>query len=418
MNCFKTLSKNRNDVEKYLKCYFNYEFPKDQLLDADKIFEILKDHIPSFSFSKFLENFMFKKFSEQFDTFDDHETQTDNMVNFCINAFRENGITNKKNIFSRDQKVITSELLRKQVRNWFCGVTPSRESIYLLAFALKMDCNELSDFLTNGIHEKKVNFKNSAEVAAFACINKKKSYDYAEEILKLAEEKAPAEKTIKRMIYTSEYEDLYQKIDTEENLVSFIAELITENNDPKTSKCVKACYDELIEKIYKNAAADKMISIANETGIEVSYSDKLSFGTVERYIYYYIPVKSDHGYYRTDTYAPYSNGNIKGKQNNYFKDSKWFFSTLLRRSDLKKMFEDQKAISRDTILTLSFFVVCEEDPNYDTYEYIMEINDYLYSCRFEQINFSYPYDLFIFMCLQTDDPLSCFRKIWRNSWIK
>lgn len=418
MDQFKTVSKNRSDVHKYLKNYFNYDFPKDLQLTADDIFSILKDHMQSFSFSKYLKNFIADKFPEKFNMYDDDSARTEAMISFCIDAFRDSGMLDQKNIFSRDKKIITDELLRKQVRNWLGGVTPSRESIFLLAFALKMDCDELSDFLANGIHDKKLNYKNPAEVTAFACLNKAKSYRQAEELLRQAAEKAPYVKESGRNFFTSEYEALYEKIDTEEKLVSFIAELITENNDPKTSKCIKVCYDELIKKIYKNAAADKMISVANETGIEISLSDNVSFGTVERYIYYYIPVKSEKGYFRTDTYAPYANGNIMGKQNNYFKDSKWFFSTLLRRSDLKKMFNGQKAISRDTILTLAFFAACEDESDCDVYEYIMEINDQLCYCRFEQINFAYPYDLFIFMCLQTDDPLSCFRKIWKYSWIK
>lgn len=84
----------------------------------------------------------------------------------------------------------------------------------------------------------------------------------------------------------------------------------------------------------------------------------------------------------------------------------------------EKMYDGQKKISRDTIITLAFFAACEESPYSDTYEYIADINDYLNFCRYEQMNFSYPYDLFIFMCLQTDDPLSSFRSIWSRSWIK
>lgn len=418
MDCFKTVSKNREDVQKYLKCYFDYEFPEDCSLTAEEIFGIMKNHLSQFSFSKYISDFILKKFSAEIVVDSSGIPEINTMISFCIEAFKRKGIVNRRNIFSKDKKIITNELLRKQVKNWFGGVTPARESIFLLAFALEMSCEELSEFLTNGIHDKGLNYKNPAEVAAFACLGKNKDYIYAEEILEAAMECAGLKKESSKLVFTSEYESLYEKIITEEKLIDFIAKLIAESNNPKFSVCIKTCYDELIEKIYENAAVDKMISVSNETGIEVNSSEKLSFGTVERYIYYYIPVKTDKGYYRTDTYAPYNNGNIAGKQNNLLKNSKWFFSTLLRRSDLKKMYESEKIISRDVILTLAFLVICEESPGYDTYEYIMEINDYLYFCRFEQINFSYPYDLFIFMCLQTDDPLSSFRKIWKYSWAR
>lgn len=418
MDNYKTISRNTADIQKYLKCYFNYDFPMDCTVTTAEIFDILKDHMTPFNFGKYLSDYLCRK-SEGLSLFSPDGTLDRNeMIKFCIAAFKENGLTGKINLFSKDKNTLTAELLRKQVRNWFEDVTPSRESVFLLAFALKMSCDELSAFLTQGIREKELNYKNPAEVAAYACLKNGQDYAYLEKILNLAEEYVPDKPSKNRPVFTYEYQSLFDSISTGDKLIKFIAELIAQNSNPKFSVCIKTCYDDLLDKINSNAIMDKKLAVSAETGVTVKPSEDLSFGTIERYIYYYIPVKTDDGHYRTDTYALYNNGNILGKQNNLLKNSKWFFSTLLRRSDLKKMYDGEKPISRDTILTLAFLNVCEENPSFDTYEYIAEINDYLNFCRYEQINFSYPYDLFIFMCLQTDDPLASFRKVWEMSWIK
>lgn len=405
--------KNTEDISEYLNCYFNYKIESDKTeFTAKEIFDIISNHITKNSFGKYLLNYIIEKEP------DFNNQDMERIIKNCSEKFRKNGLINCTNIFDEQKVTITEEFLRKQLRNWFGSVTPSRENIFLLAFALEMNCDELSNFLTKGLGDKNINYKNPAEIAAYSSLKMKKDYAYALWLINEAEKTAPEKNLIKKNILTESYRSAYEKIRSENELTEYIAKLISEKNDPKTSVSISECYKNLIKKISEHAILDKKVAVANETGIKITPKKSISFGTIERYIYYYVPVKAGNGHYKTDSFAPYENGNIVGKKNNIMKEQKWFFSTILRRSDMKKMYLSEKPISRDTILTLAFFTVCEENPNYSVYEYISDINDYLNFCRFERINFAYPYDLFIFMCLKTDDPLACFRKIWEMSWIK
>lgn len=414
---YGTIIKNAGNVAEYLKKYFDYKLPNGKKeLKSEEIFQIIKEHMSSKSFGKYLKEYICKKEPDKFAS--DGQESTSEFIKYCTEKFRNNGLIGSASIFEKKKTAMSEELLRKQLRNWFGNVTPSRESVFLLAFALEMNCEQLSEFLTKGLCCKNINYKNPAEVAAYSCLKNKKQYSYAIWLLKEANKFSNESNKSPQKFFTDEYRTEYEKINTEEELIEYIAKLISEKNDPKASVCVYDCYKKLLESISEYAVLDKKIAVENETGVKILTKEEISFGTVERYIYYYTPVKNGNGHYKTDSFAPYENGNIIGKQGNLMKDSKWFFSTLLRRSDLQKMYSSEKAISRDTILTLSFFTVCEENPYYGTYEYISDINDYLNFCRFEQFNFSYPYDMFIFMCLQTDDPPATFRKIWEMSWIK
>lgn len=410
---YEIVIKNTKDIYKHLDYYFNYKIDDNITeLTAKEIFDIISKHITKISFGKYLLDYIAKK----------EPALNNSNINFiiksCSEKFQKNGLINCKSIFDKKKTTITAELLRKQLRNWFDNVTPSRENVFLLAFALEMSCDELLDFLTKGICDKDINYKNPAEIAAYSSLKMKKGYGYSLWLVNEAEQIAPKGNEIKKNVLTGSYRSAYERLCTENELIKYIAELISEDNDPKTSVSIQECYKSLIKEIAEYAVLDKKISVANETGIKIASKSGIPFGTIERYIYYYVPVKNGIGHYKTDSYAPYKNGNIMGRKNNIMKEQKWFFSTLLRRSDLKKMYLSEKNISRDTILTLAFFKICEENPDYNTYEYISDINDHLIFCRFEQINFAYPYDLFIFMCLQTDDPLASFRKIWEMSWIK
>lgn len=408
---YEIIIKDAKDISEYLSRYFDCGIESDAVLTARDIFEIISKHINKISFGEYILNYTVKKYPDL------QGQDIEFIIKSCSEKFRTKNLINCTNIFDRKKVTITGELLRKQLRNWFGGVTPSRENVFLLAFAFDMSCEDLSDFLTKGLGDKDINYKSPAEVSAYSSIKAGRGYEYALWLINEAE-KSVHEGTKKTNVLTGSYKSVYEIIGSEKELTDYIAELIYERNDEKVSISILECYKKLIKEIAEYAVLDKRISVASETGIEISAKNRIPFGTIERYIYYYVPVKNGAGHYKTDTFAPYENGNIMGRKNNAMKEQKWFFSTLLRRSDLKKMYSSGKAISRDTVLTLAFFYVCEKNPNYGLYEYISDINDYLNFCRFEQVNFAYPYDLFIFMCLKTEDPLASFRKIWRMSWIK
>lgn len=414
---FETTSRNASDIVKYLNLYFGLNISdEDHVFTADEIFMILRDKMKIESFGKCLADYICGKH----ENINISPENTDALTEYCISRIKSAGLVNSKSIFDTEKPVITSKLLKKQVRNWLGNVSPSRENVFILAFALGMTAEELCGFLTKALRDKNVNYKSCPEVISFYCIKNGYDYAYALTLLEAAkrESKELPARSAANNILTENYRSFFDKIFSDEKLIEYSAALICEAHDPASSLSAEICFKKLLEQLSACAVLDKKIAVETETGVRISSANSVSFGTTERYIYYYTPEKTIPGHYKTESYALYSNGNITGKKENHFKHCKWFFSTLLRRSDLQKMYSNQKRITRDTIITLAFFCVCENNPSCGTYEYIADINEYLNFCRFEQINFSYPYDLFIFMCLQTDDPIASFRMIWNMSWVK
>ncbi|MCM1059128.1 MAG: hypothetical protein NC452_02415 [Eubacterium sp.] len=395
---FRTVSYNTQDVTEYLGKYYNYapdNFSVQNITTAE-IYQFAETLIRKKSFGEFLCDFLT-------DTSRITEPSADKKVfiSYCMAAFDNSGIINAPSLF-KSQNSLTRDVLKKQLKGWFEDVIPSRESIFKLAFALKLSCAELEDFLKIGICDKNVNYKSPSEAAAYGSLSFGKDYTYALYLLDKASE-IKHEINKPQYVLTERYEDIYKKIKLEDELVLYLSKLVSDESDSKFSVCIKDCYDDLISDIFEKAKLDRQLYFSNETKNE----NGISFSTIERYIY---------GFTDDINYALYTNGNIAGSRNNRLGELKWFFSTLLRRSDMEKMYNEKKKISRDTILTLAFFVVCEEKPDYNAFELISEINEYLNFSRFEGFNFSFPYDMLLFMCLQTDDPIMSFRKVWKMSW--
>lgn len=156
---YRTLSRNTDDVAKYLKCYFGHDLSDDcRSLTAEKIFSILKDCLYESAFEKYLTCYILDKKSAELS---ENETPTE----YCARKFRSSGLIGQSNIFCREKLTMTEPLLKKQLKNRFGGVTPSRENIFLPAFALEMTGSELSDILIKGIRDKGINYKDPAEGA-------------------------------------------------------------------------------------------------------------------------------------------------------------------------------------------------------------------------------------------------------------
>lgn len=396
---FQTVSYNAQDVTEYLKKYYNYTADNlsVQNITTAEIYKFAEMFVQKKSFGKFLGDFL----TNTGRVTESSEDKKD-FISYCTSAFEASGIINAPSLFEA-QNPLTREVLKKQLKGWFADVTPSRESIFKLAFALKLSCADLEYFLKAGICDKNVNYKSPPEAAAYYSLSFGKDYAFTIYLLEKAAELECRANETGQYVLTEKYEDIYKNIKSEDELILYLSELISGESNSKFSVCIKDCYDDLVGDIWEKAKLDRQLYFDGESKNE----NEISFSVIERYIY---------GFVDDSTYALYKNGNIAGSKNNRLGDLKWFFSTLLRRSDLDKMYSGKKKISRDTILTLAFFIVCEEKPDFNAFEFIAEINEYLNFSRFEGFNFSFPYDMLLFMCLQTDDPIMSFRKIWKMSW--
>ena len=181
-----TVSYNTEDVYKYLKDFYNIEFEHNHSFTTHEIYKIVESSITNKSFGEYLADFLCKTGRCCPVLYSDDHFET--YIKYCLNAFADSGIIKSPVIFE-NKRILTNELLKKLLKNWFNGVMPARESVFLLAFALKMSCEELNNFLMKGICDKGINYKNPAEVAAYICLKEQKDHSYALELLNKAKKK-------------------------------------------------------------------------------------------------------------------------------------------------------------------------------------------------------------------------------------
>lgn len=394
---FTTVSYRMSDVSHYFKKFYSFEINEDDIdnITTDEIYRFAETLLRKKSFGEFLSRFLSDSGRS--------EGNSKVFIKYCKGKYADSGIIDAPSLFG-NQNPLSRDVLRRQLKNWFeGGVTPERESIFKLAFALNFTCPELEYFLKCGLCDRNINFKSAAEVAAYGSLRFGKEYSYALDILEKASniEAEPFDEI--RAVFTERFEEFFDNIRSEDELLIYVARLLASDSDPQISASVRENYKDLISALAQTADADKQLYETNgayENG-------NISFAAIEHYLY---------GFTDDSDYAVYVNGNIAGSKYNKLGELKWFFSTLLRRTDLGAMYREEKKISRDTILTLAFFSVCENRSESTVEELVLEINEYLNVSRFEEFNFALPYDMFLYMCLQTNDPIGSFRNVWKKSW--
>lgn len=400
---FYTISHDPNDVRSLLEENYNLIYETSESFGTKEIYEIIKSCLSKRPFSEYLKELLLK-----------HGIK-DEPRQYILERFVESGIISSVDIFSDDGSIITREHVRKNIKNWFSSSTPSRKYAFLLAAALRLSCDELTDLLCIGCMDRNVNFKDPAEVMIYSALRQKKDYSYVLKLYKNFIIPSNKIEEIMNLSLTGESYSKFLELSSEDELISYIRTLRSDDKERQTSRTSLKCYRTLIGRISEFAAMDKKLASKQKFGTDLLIRSNINFGTIERWIYFFMP-RENKNRYMTDPFARYENGNISGRKKNELGNVKWFFSTLLRRQDLQKMYEDKEPITRDTILTLAFISSCESRPFDGVYEIISDINDILGFCRFEPMNFSFPYDFFLFMCIQTNDPLMVFREIWARSW--
>ncbi len=411
--CWTQLAKDdTSELLKKFKAQLNND---DPIITAEAIFSAILDKENDISFSQYLKRFIFEKRNKN-NIIKSFDAPDDDYVDYCVELFRNSNIADKPSLFTNDKISIHSDLIKKQLRNWLGGTTPSRENAFLFAFALEMNLEELSEMLKKWLKDKDINYKSYSEVIVWWCIKNKQDYDYAVKLLtKYRRIRKEAYIPIKHN-YTEEYKSILYRITSLEELYIFFSALKHNEDDVAQNASVQDCFNELITFVNKNSVYDKnALLMTNGDGAD---TDKISVSAIEQYIYGYDYIEDKEGKcVKKNTNIPYSNNNIPSTKLNKLHNYKWFVSTLLRRSDLEKMLKGKKSICREDILTLAFFYsVLDEDTDADAESRMLSIGDHLSRCRFEYFNLSHMYDSFICLCLNSSDPFETFRQVWWLSW--
>ena len=360
--------------------------------DADVIFHYLYKEMELVSFGDHLKRYIYERagLPEPF-----KEVPQEVYREIVIDSFRES--------CTPKSMTPTTARLSSLVNNWLSQASVKRETVFLLGFGLKMTVDDVSDFLIRVLKEQDFDFTNPDEVIFYYCISHRLGYAAADEYRRVYSELQPggsAAGGTKSPEYNGN-----PKLDTEEELISYLSWLKTGHEDPLSEKSrafkeFMVLYDrsrEIVASLYQQDE-DEL-----KSGV-VWKAENITPSDMEKVICSGIPINNM--------------GNLKKMSASIL--AKHFSQKRFSRQRITNILNHKFPVERFDLITLQFFIVSqeldEEDPFNRYREFLDRIQAILKRCGMGEIYIVNPYECFILMCLLTDCPLAVFSEIWEMSY--
>lgn len=295
-------------------------------------------------------------------------------------------------------------LSRQTLSNWIDKSAPignkiSRENVYKLCFALKMDAFQTGEFFLKAYLERPFNYKNPHEAVYSFCLNTGRSYKKAEDLIHIIESSPIIDKP-DAMDITEEIGDAIFKICDEKEFIKLISEnrssYVTQNKTAidQINKLIKEAMP-LAEEEY-----NRFISSAEKNIIVNSIDDLLN-------------VIYDYSARKTVNYRKVLEGSLK--QSNFPKTIKRNFP---ERQEFVNILNGKASydVIRKALIMLTFYrffadIKVKEIKPYDLFDqFVMEMDTILMECGYVQLYWRNPYDWMIGYCAYTDAPLDTLRE--------
>ena len=136
-----------------------------QEMDSEAIFEYLYQGMELVSFKDYLKRYLYERagIREKFSEIDD------SVYREIINdAFNENAAPHSFNPTTKKWTAI--------MKGWLSASCVKRQTVFLLGFGLRMQVEDVSDFLVKIIKEEDFNFYDQEEVIYWYCFSNHKGY--------------------------------------------------------------------------------------------------------------------------------------------------------------------------------------------------------------------------------------------------
>ena len=361
--------------------------------ESRAIYLYLRSSIEGISFSKYLKRYIYRHFKLP----GAFEEITDRDYKYLITAaFME----------SRTPKAFheTTSTLNVLVSGWLRARSVSRETVFLLGFALGMSIDEVSEFLVKGIHEQDFRMDDPDEVIFWYCLKNRLSARKAME-LKQTFRQQSAEP---REAGTGEQPDvdvLYTGFSgttqvSEEELLSYLLAMDNARTGENAVSLPLECFRELMQQAREEIAVmyreDAVFENDSDEGPAVRDAD------VEHVLYNGVPVD---------------------RKGNLFKISQSMIGVVvpyrLTRQRISRILAGTVPVSRQDLITLEFFICTVraiDEPEKIRRRFIRRMDRILRKCRMGDLNVSNAYEAFVLLCLFTEDPFAAFSEVWEYSY--
>ncbi len=363
-------------------------------MDTDRIFRYLMGEMEIVSFKDYLKRYIYSRagIEEPFSMVDD-----DIYKEIIMDSFAENRAPHSF--------VPTTKKWSATVRGWLTQETVRRTSVFLLGYGLRMEAQDVSDFLTKVIKEEDFDFTDAAEVIHWFCYTNHLSYAKAQELLKQEELLIPA------MLRTGEAEQLRAEtalpdapLSKREVLMKYLAHLKATGEHEQRQNAAYEKFLELYEKSREVICSIYQSDEEESGGSKVWRTVDITSGDIERFICSGIPLTKS--------------GNLQKMSSSIL--SRQFRQRRMSRQRLDGLIRRQLGVERFDLITLLLFVRSETEKDADPGErcssFVDEINIYLTSCGMNTIYPVNPYEAFVLMCLLADVPLAVYAEVWEKSY--
>lgn len=307
----------------------------------------------------------------------------------------------------------------------------SRKIIFKLCFAMDLDVEETTDFFNKIYFDRTFNVKNIDELVYYFCIKNKKSFTYAEELIKkvknlLAEDSAEASS---ELVYTNSIREKADVFTTEEELIRYV--LDNKNAFNRYNVTAIKEYTNLLNRIQGKKEDKEVLDRLSKVKTNREHDDLKKCGLVVQDFY-----KNNLSELTTNMdiasvdfmlyviYGSFLPVGKNGKSKYSFAKNAKLLKIIKSNFPSKKTISDanKEAISfeamRKILILLEFYAFCfdaneaDDDECIDFFDdFKDQMNDILDSSGMGPLYVGNPYDWLFLYCAKCDNPLDVFRSI-------
>ena len=405
-------------------------------MDSVAIFRYLSEEMELVSFKDYLKRYIYERaqMEEPFSMVTD-----DVYKEILASSFSENNAPHSFEPTSKKWGAI--------IKSWLTQENVKRSTVFLLGFGMRMDPEDVSEFLTKVLKEEDIRRSDPEEVVYWYCYKNNLPYAKARQILEMiaqdsseagrmpeeAKEKpegflkklmsfgSKTKKTEKQKSISaqemmldrslrntkrsdSSCEILSREIRSEEDLLDYLWNLNELGLQDDQTEIAYAEFERLMGKAKEIIAGIYQEDTLEEGGNRIWKAEDITAGDLERMICSGIPITG--------------NGNLQKMSASLL--AKHFRQKRLSRQRIDSVMKRELAVDRFDLITLLFFLCSQEqediEPEIRCRSFIDEINAILKRCGMLELYPVNPYEAFILMCLLSESPLGTYAEIWEMSY--
>ena len=397
--------------------------------DAHLIYDSLKNKLRSIPFGDYLKRYIYKKAEIETPY---SETPLKEYQLIIRDSFSDN---NTPPSFTP-----TTAKLSALSKNWLTQQTVKRNVIFLLGFGLRMSTEDVNMFLTKGIREPEINFKDPFEVICWYCYKNKYSYLKFEKLWATYNDTSPSDLNMNRFYedYTIGVRNSAANIHSDAALLAHLSNLKTVSNRTHISVTARKYFDELYDEardlvadIYNkekeeehgNAVSEYIQKLSNnERMYDYEKRERIEDFRAKRIIFTRKDItESDIEHVICAAIPTDRHGNLTPAKASELNAQ--FSGKRFSRQHIGEILADKAEISRFDLITLNFFVFSQKLDQYpDEKQRFMEFwdstNNILNNCFMGKLYIQNPYECFVLMCILSADPLGTYADVWELSYNK